>query len=214
MIVVIDYKTANIGSMLNMLRKIGAHARVATNVDELNGATKLILPGIGHFDTCSKNLHKFGFVEPLLQKVVQEKIPLLGVCVGAQLLTHGSDEGDQPGLGLVDARVKRFSPSPDYKIPHMGWNQVTPQCDHSLFLGNENQSMTAWRFYFVHSYYMQCQHAQDVLATSVHGREFACAIGRGHVAGLQFHPEKSHHFGLQLLKNFALNGISREQVNQ
>ena len=114
----------------------------------------------------------------------------------------------------MDAQVKRFSPSPEYKIPHMGWNQVIPQCDHSLFWGNENQSMTAWRFYFVHSYYMQCQHAQDVLATAVHGREFACAIGRGHVAGLQFHPEKSHRFGLMLLKNFALYGISREQVDQ
>lgn len=214
MIVIIDYKTANIGSMLNMLNKIGARARVATNAHELDGATQFILPGIGHFDTCAKNLRKFGFVEALLQKVTQDKIPLMGVCVGAQLLTHGSDEGDQSGLSLINAQVKRFNPSPDCKIPHMGWNQVVPKYVHSLFQGDENQSIAAWRFYFVHSYYMQCNSPADVLATTQHGQEFASAICREHVAGLQFHPEKSHRFGLQLLKNFALHGISNEQVRQ
>ena len=208
MIVVVDYKTANIGSMLNMLNKAGVQARVATQAHQLDGATQIILPGIGHFDTCAKNLRQLGFVEPLLQKVEQNKTPLLGVCVGAQLLTHGSEEGDQPGLGLIDAHVKRFAPSPDYKIPHMGWNQVTPQRTHTLFMGPDHLMIPDWRFYFVHSYYMQCQNAQNVLATAVHGQEFACAIGREHIAGLQFHPEKSHRFGLAVLKNFAQRGLS------
>ena len=211
MIVVIDYKTANIGSMLNMLAKAGASVRVATKPEDLKGATRLILPGIGHFDTCAKNLRQFGFSEHLKQKVLEEKIPLLGVCVGAQLLTRGSEEGQEAGLGFLAAEVKRFAPSPHYKIPHMGWNQVRPQCAHSLFFDESGLTVNDWRFYFVHSYYMQCDSTAHVLATSQHGQTFACAIGHKHIAGLQFHPEKSHRFGLALLKNFALHGVGAIQ---
>jgi imidazole glycerol-phosphate synthase subunit HisH len=208
MIVIIDYKTANIGSMVNMLAKAGARARVASKPEDLEGASRLILPGIGHFDTCAKNLQKLGFVEPLMRKVQEQKIPLLGVCVGAQLLTRGSEEGNSCGLGLINAEVRRFTPSTRYKIPHMGWNQVKPQKKHSLFLGNTGELIGGWRFYFVHSYYMRCDLASQVLATTEHDFEFACAIGHGHIAGLQFHPEKSHRFGLAVLRNFVQRGLT------
>jgi imidazole glycerol-phosphate synthase subunit HisH len=213
MIVIIDYKTANIGSMVNMLAKAGQSTRVASRPEDLDGASGLILPGIGHFDTCAKNLHELGFVEPLLQKVNEQKIPLLGICVGAQLLTKGSEEGDRPGLGLVAAQVKRFLPSAHYKIPHMGWNQVKPQQQHSLFLDESDNIVDNWRFYFVHSYYMQCDQDSNILATSEHGIEFASAIGHSHIAGLQFHPEKSHRFGLAVLRNFAQRGLAVKEAN-
>jgi imidazole glycerol-phosphate synthase subunit HisH len=212
MIVIVDYKTANIGSILNMLTKAGAAARVASKPKDLEGASKLILPGIGHFDTCAKNIRELGFVEPLLQKVSEQKIPLLGICVGAQLLTRGSEEGNMPGLNLIAAHVKRFTSHSNYKIPHMGWNIVKPTREHSLFFGEPGELNTNWRFYFVHSYYMQCDHASNVLATTEHSKEFACAIGDRNIAGLQFHPEKSHRFGLAMLRNFARHGLAVQET--
>jgi glutamine amidotransferase len=210
-IAVIDYKTANIGSMMNMLAKVGVAARVAIKPQDLRGASRLILPGIGHFDTCARNLRELGFAEPIAQMVLEQRIPILGICVGAQLLTRGSEEGMESGLGFLNAEVKRFESSPQYKIPHMGWNHVQPTHAHSLFLDEGGKTASDWRFYFVHSYYMNCDDSSVVLATSHHGRDFACAIGREHIAGLQFHPEKSHRFGLALLRNFAKFGISAMQ---
>ena len=201
MIVIIDYKTANLGSIINIFKRIGSPARVAEFPGELAGATRLVLPGIGHFDTCARNLRQSGFADALQEPVLQRGIPLLGICVGGQLLTSGSEEGNEPGLGWIDAQTVRFPnrPDPDYRVPHMGWNLVTRQQEHPLFSNFEEVP----RFYFVHSYYMVCNQVASVLAKTEHGLPFASAIVKDNVVGVQFHPEKSHKFGKQLLTNFA-----------
>jgi glutamine amidotransferase len=201
MIVIVDYKTANLGSIVNMFKRIGAPARVAEKPEDLRGASRILLPGIGHFDTCARNLRSAGFASALEEPVLRYQTPLLGICVGAQLLTLGSEEGDAPGLGWIDAHTQRFPSldAPDYKVPHMGWNIATPRQVHCLFAGFKAPP----RFYFVHSFCMQCARPESVLATTTHGIEFASGIVKDNVAGLQFHPEKSHRFGMQLLRNFA-----------
>ena len=203
MIVIVDYKTANLGSLVNIFKRLGIPARVAEHPHELAGASKLVLPGIGHFDTCARNLRKAGFVGALEEQVLGDKrLPLLGICVGAQLLTRGSEEGVEPGLGWIAATTKRF-PVLDiegYKVPHMGWNLVTPCRPHPLFAGFE---ASVPRYYFVHSYCMQCDDPAHSLARTSHGVDFDSAIIRDQIAGVQFHPEKSHRFGMQLLRNFS-----------
>lgn len=201
MIVIVDYKTANLGSIVNMFKRIGAPARVAETPQQLAGAARILLPGIGHFDTCARNLRRLGFADALQEPVLERRTPLLGICVGAQLLTAGSEEGDEPGLDWIRAHTRRFPDMDrrDYKVPHMGWNLATPTQVHPMFAGFDAPP----RFYFVHSYYMSCDADENVLATTHHGIDFASAIVRDNVAGVQFHPEKSHKFGMQLLRNFA-----------
>lgn len=201
MIVIVDYKTANLGSIVNMFKRIGTLARVAEAPAQLQGASRILLPGIGHFDTCARNLRRAGFADVIEQLVLGDRVPLLGICVGAQLLTRGSEEGDEPGLGLIDAHTRRFPAldQPGYKVPHMGWNIARPERPHALFAGFDRPP----RFYFVHSFCMQCTDVDSVLATTTHGVPFASGIVRDNVVGLQFHPEKSHRFGMQLLRNFA-----------
>lgn len=204
MIVIVDYKTANLGSIVNMFKRIGVAARVAEKPAELDGATHILLPGIGHFDTCARNLRQLGFADALEPLVYEHRLPLLGICVGAQLLTRGSEEGTEPGLGWIDADTRRFPAidRPDYKVPHMGWNLAEPPATHPLFAGFEGTA----RFYFVHSYFMSCDNPSTVLSRTTHGVEFASGITRDNIAGVQFHPEKSHRFGMQLLRNFAALG--------
>ncbi len=201
MIVIVDYKTANLGSIVNMFKRIGSAVRVASSPEQLAGATGLVLPGIGHFDTCARNLRQAGFADALQEPVLQDRLPLLGICVGAQLLTRGSEEGDEAGLGWIAAETLRFPdiPRPDYKVPHMGWNLATAQMVHPLL----DHFATPPRFYFVHSYFMRCDDAASVLTTTEHGVEFHSGITRANIAGVQFHPEKSHKFGMQLLRNFT-----------
>lgn len=201
MIVIVDYKTANLGSLVNIFKCIGAPARVAKAPHELEGASRIVLPGIGHFDTCARNLRQAGFADALRRPVLEQRLPLLGICVGAQLLTRGSEEGDEPGLGWVAASTRRL-PALDvegYKVPHMGWNLVHPARPHRLFDG----FVQVPRFYFVHSFAMHCDRPDTALATTRHGVEFASAIVHDNMAGVQFHPEKSHRFGMRLLANFA-----------
>jgi imidazole glycerol-phosphate synthase subunit HisH len=202
MIVIVDYKTANLGSIVNMLKRAGAATRVAERPEQLEGASHLVLPGIGHFDTCARNLRTLGFAEALTEPVRHRGIPLLGICVGAQLLTHGSEEGTEPGLAWIAAFTRRIPDQPNdphFKVPHMGWNLVQPVRQHALFEGMEREP----RFYFVHSYAMHCDAPESVLATTTHGVEFASAVVNANIVGTQFHPEKSHRFGLQLMRNFA-----------
>jgi len=201
MIVLVDYRTANLGSVVNMFRHIGTPCRVAGVPSELAGATGILLPGIGKFDTCSANLRTLGFADGV-QAAVAAGVPLLGICVGAQLLTRGSEEGSEPGLGLIPAQTRLIvneRATPGLRVPHMGWNTAHLSGPHPLFEGYEADP----RFYFLHSYAIHCDDPADRLASTVHGVAFASAIGRGRVFGVQFHPEKSHRFGMRLLANFS-----------
>lgn len=196
---IIDYGIGNLGSILNMYRKLGITAERIASPEGILGAKRLILPGIGAFDACAQALDDSG-LRPGLLAAVAAGSPLLGICVGMQLLTKGSDEGSLPGLGLVDAYTRRFPATPGLKVPHMGWNSVQWQApDHPL----ATDLFGDVRFYFVHSYYVQCNDPADSLAAAVHGVSFSAAIRSGNAMGVQFHPEKSHKFGLRLLRNFS-----------
>jgi imidazole glycerol-phosphate synthase subunit HisH len=202
MIAVIDYGVGNLGSIQNMLRKAGATAVVTRDADAIRAADKLILPGVGHFDYGMKMLHETGLVPLLNERVVEHKVPILGICLGMQLLGKGSEEGAAPGLGWIDARCIRFRPEQmdaRLKVPHMGWTDIHPTQEDILF-----QEMHAEpRFYFVHTYHLVCERKEEVIAEARYGYPFVCAVRHGHVAGVQFHPEKSHKFGLRLLRNFS-----------
>lgn len=199
MIVVVDYGAGNIGSVLNMIRKVGGQAVASSQPDVLRSAEKILLPGVGSFDNAMHKLDQLGLVQPL-RDCAGAGVPIFGICLGMQLLAHGSEEGTLPGLGLVPGRVRRFSfnASSALKIPHMGWNQVMAYKKHPLAEGLE----TGARFYFVHSYHYECEDPADELFKTHYGYDFASGVQRGNVMGVQFHPEKSHRFGMQLFKNF------------
>lgn len=202
MITIVDYGLGNITAFLNLYRRINIAARTATTAAELEGATKLILPGVGHFDHAMQRLTASGMRGALDELVLRREVPVLGICVGMQMLAHGSDEGREPGLGWIDGRVRAFSgwtPAQGLPLPHMGWNDVRPHGDSPLFRGMEQDA----RFYFLHSYYFDCVREDHVLAVADYGARFGCAVRAGNVYGVQFHPEKSHHFGTRLLQNFA-----------
>lgn len=195
MIAIVDYGVGNLGSVSSMLGKIGAEFTVTSSPEILLQAERIILPGVGHFDKAVSELRTRGLLECLHEAGLQRRRKVLGICLGAQLLGQSSEEGQLPGLGWLDMEVKKFDPA-KARVPHMGWNLVTPHRPE-LFGTTPDQ-----RFYFVHSYYMSCRDPLDVLATSHHGQDFACAVHRDNIYGVQFHPEKSHRFGLQLLRNF------------
>lgn len=201
-VVVIDYGIGNVGSIINMLKKIGVHSVVSGDARMIEVARKLILPGVGAFDKGMSQLHNSGLVPLLHHKVVEQKTPVLGICLGMQLMTIGSEEGQMPGLGWIDATTIRFDFSATAarpKVPHMGWNELAVKTDHSMFRGME----TSPRFYFVHSYHVICKQEQDVIATTTHGYSFVSVFARGCLTGVQFHPEKSHKYGMMLLQNWA-----------
>lgn len=203
MIVIIDYGMGNLGSMQNMLKKIGAASVVSDKVADLEKASKLILPGIGAFDQGMESLRAKKLVEPLTKLVKEAGIPLLGVCLGMQLIGKSSEEGTAAGLGWVDAHTIRFTSPADLakplKVPHMGWNLVRPVQDDLLFRGLPDQS----RFYFVHSYHVVCDNPQIAIGLTTYGQDFVSMLRQANVWGAQFHPEKSHRFGMQLLRNFV-----------
>lgn len=201
MISVIDYGVSNLGSMLNMLRKVGAQAQLVSTAEELDRAEKIILPGVGAFDNGIAALTERGLVEPLRRKALTDKVPLLGVCLGMQMLGRCSEEGGLAGLGLVDAETRRFRFAADsgHKVPHMGWRVLAARRDSPLLRGLD--AMT--RFYFCHGYHLVCGDSADVLASASYGNDFVAMVRHDNVFGVQFHPEKSHRFGMALLHNFA-----------
>lgn len=204
MIHIVDYGVGNVQAFVNMYKRLGIDATRAASANDLLSAKKVILPGVGAFDHAMELLNASGMREPLDRLVLEQGVPVLGICVGMQMLADGSDEGSETGLGWVKGRVRSFAShaaSAVFPMPHMGWNDVTPvaSAPSALFKGLENDA----RFYFLHSYYFEAAEAADAVAMTDYGFEFACAVQRGHVAGVQFHPEKSHHWGAALLKNFA-----------
>lgn len=200
MITIIDYGMGNLGSILNMFRKIGVAAKVSSELNEIEASEKVVLPGVGAFDAAMERISASGYREALTLKA-REGVPIMGVCLGMQLLMDSSEEGDLPGLCWIPGRVLRFSfpKDPRLKVPHMGWNNVTPLRLSPL---TRNLPESA-RFYFVHSYYVKATDRADVVMQTTHGVEFDSVIQRGNIFGAQFHPEKSHKFGLRILENFA-----------
>ncbi len=203
MIVIVDYGLGNLGSIANMLKKIGVNdVLISSDKSEISMADKLILPGVGAFDQGMKSLAEKGLVEVVNQKVLGEKTPVLGLCLGMQLFTLGSEEGKLPGLGWLDAVTVRYhfdGKNNQLRIPHMGWNTIEISSQHPLFNNMDSNA----RFYFVHSYYVICNQPELVLAKTHYGFPFASIIGKDHILGVQFHPEKSHKFGMSLLQNFV-----------
>ena len=199
MISIVDYGLGNQGSICNMIKKIGAQTQVASNGDEILNAEKLILPGVGSFDTGMNHIRERNLVDSLEKKVLGEKIPILGICLGMQLLTEFSEEGNVPGLGWIAGRTNRFPSRLGLKVPHMGWNSVTPVQKSTLTKGLPVDT----RFYFVHSYCVHVENAEDSILKGHYGISFDAAIQHKNIFGAQFHPEKSHKFGMQFLKNFV-----------
>ena len=200
MISIVDYGIGNIGSIENMLKKVGIDVEIINSPNALEKTKKIILPGVGAFDDGMKLLKNNNWIEILNRKVLIEKIPVLGICLGMQLMTKSSEEGVEAGLGWVDAIVKKFKfENKDIKIPHMGWNDVIPNKD-SEFLFNLNEGA---RFYHVHSYFVSLNQNEGILAETNYGGKFTSAFNFDNIYGVQFHPEKSHKYGKQLLLNFS-----------
>lgn len=202
MITIIDYGVGNIKAFQNIYKRLGIEASVAQNPNYIKAAEKLILPGVGHFDYAMQCFSSSGMMEITNEMVLNGKTPILGVCVGMQMLAKSSDEGQLPGLGWVNADVRKFDFSQSLepgRLPHMGWNDVISQKENPLLLNLEKNA----RFYFLHSYYFNCMDREDNLAISHYGFDFTSIINHRNIYGVQFHPEKSHNFGVQLLKNFA-----------
>lgn len=207
MITIIDYQAGNIKSIQNMLRKVGVLSKIASKPEDIKDANKLILSGVGHFDHGMRNIKASGLLDVLNKKVILEKVPLLGICLGAQLLGDSSEEGVEKGLGWIPMRNVLFDKNrlgDSLKVPHMGWNSIkqnTNSYKNSISLIGELEEET--RFYFVHSFHMVPEKEENILATSYYGYEFVSAVQHHNIFGVQFHPEKSHVFGMRLLENFA-----------
>ena len=200
MITIVDYGMGNLGSMLNMFKRIGASACIEADPDLLRRSEKLVLPGVGAFDAAMERINEVpGLREVLDHKAQVECVPILGVCLGMQLLTCASDEGALPGLAWIPGRAHRFPKREGLKVPHMGWNVAHSKTPSPLTTGVGTEP----RYYFVHSYYVEVDDDAHSLMRTYHGLEFDSAIGAGSIYGVQFHPERSHRFGMQVLKNFS-----------
>jgi glutamine amidotransferase len=202
MIVIVDYGVGNLASIRNMFKKIGVEAVISSAETDIREAEKLILPGVGAFDTCAEKLKESGLIAVLNPKVLEDKTPVLGVCVGMQLLMEGSEEGIQPGLGWIRGKVVKFRQDQlpaGLKIPHMGWTDILLSKPSRLFEGMYEDP----RFYFVHSYHPLPAHREDILVEADYGYRFVAGMEHDNIVGVQFHPEKSHKFGMKLLENFV-----------
>ncbi len=202
MITIVNYNAGNIVSIKNMLKKIGTSSVISSDPSAILKADKLIIPGVGHFDHGMGELKRLGLDETIKEVVTSKNIPVLGICLGAQVIGNGSEEGDMPGLSLLDFDVVKFDKSnmnDNLKVPHMGWADIEFKKQGKLSAGMSADS----RFYFVHAFHFKMNHEEDTLATTKHGYEFSAAFEKDNILGVQFHPEKSHKFGMQLLKNFV-----------
>ncbi len=202
MISIVDYGLGNVRAFVNMYKRMGIEATTASDAKALADATKIILPGVGAFDHAMTLLDGSGMRETLDEQVLGKRVPVLGVCVGMQILTNSSDEGTKPGLGWIPGHVRHFSNLPSaakLPLPHMGWNDVRPVSGSPLLAGLHNDA----RFYFLHSLFFVCDNADHAAATANYGEDFVCGVHAGNIFGVQFHPEKSHHWGARLLKSFA-----------
>ena len=196
---IVNYGIGNSGSISNMFRKLRVKAEAVSTPEQVSAAQRLVLPGIGSFDACMSALETAGLRDAVLQYSGTGR-PLLGICVGMQMLTLGSEEGNSPGLGIIRAYARRLNATPSLRVPHIGWDNIRWQMpNHPL----SRNLLEGSRFYFVHSYCVICESPGNSLATCTYGEEFSAAIARDNIAGVQFHPEKSHRYGLQLLNNFS-----------
>lgn len=208
MIVIVDYGMGNVGSIQNILRRVGKESVISSDPKQIEQAEKLILPGVGAFDIGMKNIKERNLLEVLNYKALVEKVPVLGICLGMQLMTYSSDEGNLAGLGWMRARTVSFRKlgKLGLKIPHMGWNQVQ--------VVKQTPLTSDWveepRFYFVHSYYVECEDPGLSLLRTHYGVEFDSGFVDENIMGVQFHPEKSHRFGIKLMENFAKIGFLRD----
>jgi imidazole glycerol-phosphate synthase subunit HisH len=202
MITIIDYGLGNIKAFTNVYERLNIPVSIAKTADNLKDTTKIILPGVGAFDYAMNKLNNSGMREAIEKLVLDHQLPFIGICVGMQMLAHSSDEGMLPGLGWIDATVKKFDASvlkSKTQLPHMGWNTIHRNNDNPLLGNFSNDS----QFYFLHSYYFQCNNPNDTIATTEYGIKYSSVVNNKNIYGVQFHPEKSHQWGIQLLKNFA-----------
>lgn len=201
MIGIIDYGVGNIKAFANIYKNLNIPFKIVKNISEFENITKLILPGVGSFDHAMISLQNSGMKEKLDELVLEKKIPVIGICVGMQMLAKSSEEGTLNGLGWIDGIVKKFDKSKikNAPLPHMGWNNLKIEKKNKIFDNLEENP----RYYFLHSYYFECENKEDVIATATYGEKFDCMINHKNIYGIQCHPEKSHHNGMQLLKNFG-----------
>ena len=202
MIVVVDYGCGNLNAFINSFKRLNKKAIVATRREDLKNAKNIILPGVGSFDHVMKSFNNSGLREEVEKKVLNDKVRVLGVCAGMQIMSNSSEEGVEKGLGWIPGEVKKIRQDQliyPTKLPHMGWNEINQTNNNSFFKEIKNGS----RFYFVHSYYFECHNESDIISKTEYGRSFASAINKNNIFGVQFHPEKSHQNGQKLLKNFT-----------
>ena len=198
MIAIINYGMGNLGSIANMIKKVGYNSIITSDKNEILSAEKLVLPGVGSFDNGISNINELGLFNILDKKVTKDKTPILGICLGMQLMTKKSEEGNLKGFGWFNAETKKINQK-NLKIPHIGWNTIKLTKKSQLI----NSQLEEYRYYFVHSYYVKCKKSENILATTTYGENFTSMINEENIYGVQFHPEKSHHFGMEILKNFA-----------
>lgn len=204
MITIVDYGLGNIRAFANVYKRLNIDVQYASTTSELKKASKIILPGVGAFDHAMAKLNDSGLRNCLDELVLQKEVPVIGICVGMQMMAHASEEGNESGLGWIDGTVKNFNHASKFidqqlPLPHMGWNNVRSVRESALVANLDSRK----RFYFLHSYYFECHNKENIIAMASYGVDYACLINHKNVYGIQCHPEKSHHNGVVLLKNFA-----------
>ncbi len=199
MIAIIDYDIGNLGAVANMLNRLGAPCAITNDPTTISVASGIILPGNGSYDACVRGLRATGLLPLIEERVLETKVPVLGICVGAQMLGHGSEEGIEPGLGWIDMQVRRLPDMPGLRVPHMGWSEVSVTRPNDPLVGSLEEGS---RFYFVHSYYLDPINRENVCLEAHYGIDFAAGVTSGNISGMQFHPEKSHRYGKSLLNAF------------